>query len=348
MSRYSLMANAWFVVLALMATPALAAPQSFHWTSSPPLISPQADGSQTYYGVKDPSVVYTGGKYHVFMTTAGSKGWGLATTTFADWSDAPSAPLVTLDKSPMGPGYRAAPQAFYFAPQKLWYLVYQGGDPLYSTTTNIDDPLSWSAPKPFFPVIPDIVRETTGKVEWLDFWTICDDAKCYLFFSDDEGDFYRAETDIGQFPNGFHNTQIVMKAAKADLFEASNVYQLAGTHTYITLVEAMGPKGRYFRIWKSDALGGQWTPLGTAPMNLFAGSDNVHFDGRPWSEGVSHGEMIRVGDDQTLSIDPCAPLRFLYQGLDPAGKTDDYIKLPYRLALLTADRPNPVSALCPK
>ena len=52
-----------------------------------------------------------------------------------------AAPIIPLDKSPIGPGYRAAPEVFYFAPQKLWYLIFQGGDPFYSTTANIGDPI---------------------------------------------------------------------------------------------------------------------------------------------------------------------------------------------------------------
>ena len=104
---------------------------AFNWTSSPPLIAPQPDPSQTIYAVKDPSIVYANGKYHVFITTAGSAGWGLGYTSFDKWSNSSAAKIVPLDKSPMGPGYRAAPQVFYFAPQKTWYLVYQGADPLY-------------------------------------------------------------------------------------------------------------------------------------------------------------------------------------------------------------------------
>ncbi|MBW8898582.1 MAG: hypothetical protein JF619_10815 [Massilia sp.] len=148
---------------------------AFNWTTSAPLISPQVVPGQTIYGVKDPSIVHVDGKYHVFMTTAGSGGWGLAYTSFDKWSDAASANIVPLDKSPMGPGYRAAPQVFYFAPQKTWYLVYQGGDPMYSTSKDINDPMSWSAPKPFFAVAPDIVKPPLG-TGWLDFWVICDDS----------------------------------------------------------------------------------------------------------------------------------------------------------------------------
>jgi endo-1,4-beta-xylanase len=84
-------------------------------------------------------------------------------------------------------------------------------------------------------------------------------------------------------------------------------------------------------------------------MNMFAGAENVKFGGRIWSEGVSHGELVRGGIDQTLSIDPCQPLRFLYQGLDmEKDQKYEYIELPYRLGVITATSPNAISELCRK
>jgi hypothetical protein len=321
---------------------------AFEWTSSEPLVKPPADAPQIF-GVKDPTIVFHDGRYHVFMTTAGKSGWGIAYTSFATWDEAPTAPIVMLDKSPIGPGYRAAPQVYYFAPQKLWYLIFQGGDPLYSTTTNLADPMSWTPPKPFYPTIPQSVKDEKGNASWLDFWNICDDKKCHLFFTNDNGSFFRAETTIGQFPHGFSEPVVAMKEKREDLFEASNTYKITGTHKYLTLVEAMGPTGRYFRAWTADSLEGSWTPVPGAAMNLFAGAANVRFNGRIWSEGVSHGEMIRDGVDQTLSIDPCQPLRFLYQGLDlEKGRQYEYIELPYRLGLITATAPNAISQLCKK
>jgi endo-1,4-beta-xylanase len=330
--------------LAHAAEPAKPAP-SFEWKSSEPLIRPPADAKHIF-GVKDPSIVYHDGRYHVFMTTAGTNGWGMAYTSFASWEEAPKAPLFMLDKSPIGPGYRAAPQVFYFAPQKLWYLIYQGGDPLYSTTRDIADPHSWTAPRPFYSSVPDSVKDAQGRAAWLDFWIICDDAKCHLFFTNDGGSFFRAETPLDRFPEGFSAPVVAMKEKREDLFEASNTYRIAGTRKYLTLVEAMRPNGRYFRAWTAERLEGPWQPV-PGEMNVFAGPDNVSFNGRVWSEGVSHGEMIRDGFDQTLTIDPCRPLRFLYQGLDmEKGRKYEYIELPYRLGLITATAPNAVSGLC--
>lgn len=58
---------------------------------------------------------------------------------------------------------------FYFEPQKLWYMVYQSGPPVYSTTATIGNPSSWSAPKPFFDQTPEIMKAATGQEAWLDF-----------------------------------------------------------------------------------------------------------------------------------------------------------------------------------
>jgi hypothetical protein len=261
----------------------------------------------------------------------------MAYLNFTDWSQAAAAPLTYLDQTPVGTGYKAAPQVFYFAPQNLWYLVYQtGSNAAYSTTTNIANPQSWTAPKNFYAGgMPQIIRDNIGSGYWVDFWNICDSTKCYLFSSDDNGHLYRSETTLAQFPNGFTNTVIAMAdSARYPLWEASNVYKLTGSNTYLLVIEAIGTAGRrYFRSWTAPAITGPWTTLAGTQTAPFAGANNVTFDGTAWTQDISHGEMIRNGTDQTLTIDPCN-LRYLYQGKDP-NATDSYSLLPWRLGLLT-------------
>lgn len=333
------------VVAAMIAgPPAGAAPAesglsaSFQWHSSGPLIGPKSDATHAIRAVKDPSVVYAGGRWHVFASTTNSSGaYSMVYLNFTDWSQASTARQYYLDQTPIGAGYKAAPQVFYFAPKKLWYLVYQTGDnAAYSTTSTIADPQSWTAPKPFYAGgMPQIIRDNIGKGYWVDFWTICDSAKCYLFSSDDNGHLYRSETTVANFPNGFTNTVIAMSdAARYPLWEASNVYKVAGRSSYLLVVEAIGSGGRrYFRSWTAPAITGPWNPLATTEAAPFAGASNVTFDGTAWTQDISHGEMIRKGVDQTLTIDPCH-LRYLYQGKDP-NSTDPYNLLPWKLGLVT-------------
>src|SRR4051794_39227968 len=163
-------------------------PSSFQWSSSGVLISPKPDAAHAIVSVKDPSVVRYKGQWLVYATTANTAGgWSLQYTHFTDWSQAPSAPRYFLDQSAIGHGYRAAPQLFYFAPQKKWYLVYQTGLPSYSTTTDPTKPETWSAPKNFQDKMPDIIAQNIGNGFWVDMWVVCDEEMCYLFSSDDNG-----------------------------------------------------------------------------------------------------------------------------------------------------------------
>jgi len=310
-------------------------PSRYSWSSSGTLISPKPDSTHNIAGIKDPTVVQYNGKYHVFASVASRSGYNLVYLNFSDWSQAGSATHHYLDRSAIGSGYRAAPEVFYYAPQRLWYLVYQTGNASYSTNPDISNPNGWSAPRNFYSSMPDIIRQNIGNGFWVDMWVICDSANCYLFSSDDNGHLYRSQTTVGQFPNGFTNTVIVAQDSnKYALFEASNVYKVQGTNQYLLLVEAIGSDGRrYFRSWTATSLAGSWTPLAASESNPFARANNVTFPSGAWSRDISHGEMIRVGYDQTLTIPACR-LQYLYQGLNP-NASGDYNTLPWRLGLIT-------------
>ncbi|GAA1295994.1 non-reducing end alpha-L-arabinofuranosidase family hydrolase [Saccharothrix xinjiangensis] len=309
---------------------------SFRWSSSGALISPKPDSTHANVAVKDPSVVHHNGEYHVFASTY-TDGYSLVYTSFADWSQASSAPHHHLDSSGIGTGYRAAPQVFHFAPHRLWYLVYQtDSNASYSTTEDISDPRSWSAPKDFYANgMPRIIRDNIGDGYWVDFWIICDSAKCYLFSSDDNGHLYRSETSLAEFPDGFGDTVIAMQDADRNrLFEASNIYKIAGEQRYLMLHEAIGSDGRrWFRSWTAPAITGPWTALADSESNPFARANNVTFPGGAWTRDISHGEVVRTNVDQTMEIS-LRDLTYLYQGLDPDA-SGDYNRLPWRLGLLT-------------
>lgn len=218
--------------------------------------------------------------------------------------------------------------------------MFQSGPPMYSTNDDISDPTKWTAPAPFFAATPALITQNGGG--WLDYWVICDEASCHLFFSDNHGRWYSSKTAIDQFPSGFVEPVVVLQDANAGrMFEASNVYKLNGTGRYLALIESFDQTSnnhRYFRSWLSNSLDGPWLPWQASGSYPFAGPSNVTFVGTAWTEDVSHGEMLRSGHDQTLTVDPCN-MRYLFQGADPKAETGgDYNRIPWRLGLLTQTR----------
>ncbi|ONK10554.1 non-reducing end alpha-L-arabinofuranosidase family hydrolase [Streptomyces sp. MP131-18] len=311
-------------------------PSSFQWTSPGPVVSVKPDSSHDVVSVKDPTVVQYDGEWQVYFTVANTDGaWSLAHTSFTDWSQANEAPHTFLDTNPdIGNRYAAAPHLFYFEPRDEWHLVYQTGLPSYSVSDDPGDPHSWSAPRNYQDEMPDIVRENIGNGHWLDYWVICDDTMCYLFSADDNGHLYRAETTVAEFPEGFDNTRIVLEDTPNNLFEGEAVYYVEDTGTYLLIMEAIGSDGRrWYRSFTADTLDSPWQPLADTQDNPFARANNVSFPQGAWTQDISHGELLRNGYDQRMTIDSCE-LQLLYQGLDPAAG-GDYSQLPWHLGLAT-------------
>jgi endo-1,4-beta-xylanase len=301
-------------------------PTSFKWTSSTALISPRSGA----VSIKDPSIVFFNDKWHL-LATEYTTNYNMVYLSFTDWNAANSATKTSASTNPNLTGYKCAPTMFYFSPQKLWYIVYQTQTPAYSTASDPGDVKSWSAKKDFWSSHPSII--TGSSTGGIDYWPICDQTNCYIFYSADNGELYRAQTTKASFPNGFGNHTKVMGSTsnKNALFEASNVYKIKGAEKYLLIVEAIG-NGRYFRSWTADKLDGTWTPLADTEAKPFAGTSNV--TGAAWSnDGISHGEMLRDGYDETMVIDTCN-LQYLFQGRTAAGSS--YNLNEYSLGLLTA------------
>jgi hypothetical protein len=311
-------------------------PTPLKWKSSDVLVKPVSDEKHTIVSVKDPTIVHYDGLWHIYATaySTSAKTWSMVYLNFKDWSDAPKAKLTYIDVNPKLRGYHCAPHLFYFTPHKKWYLIFQSQQPQYCTTDDISKPETWTAPQDFFEGKPSGAPQL-----WIDYHIICDDTHAYLFFTGDNGRFYRSRTTIEDFPKGMSNPEIAIQDNRNNLFEGSITYKIKDSESYLTLIEALSP-ARHYRAWISDSLDGEWTPVPGADTweTPFAGINNVTFgEGvKPWTRDISHGEMIRDGYDERMTIDP-NNLQFLYQGRDP-NSGGDYSLLPYRLGLLTLDR----------
>jgi arabinoxylan arabinofuranohydrolase len=269
-----------------------------------------------YYGAKDPTIVYYGGKYHVFYTGANqSGGWQMLYTSASTIAGLQNAPRTYMSR--IGESYFCAPEVFYYEPQGLWYLVYQDGNygAAYATTTNIADPNSWSGPKSF---------GISGNMGW-DYYIICDDTYAYMYNtpSDGSGKLYMRKTTLANFPAGWSASSVAI----SDTFEGAEVYKSLADGKYYLLIEDM-KDGRYYELWTSSSAGGPWTKV----AEKWAWRGNLVYNADQWTTNVSHGELIRAGYNQKLEINDINRVDFLIQGT--TNLSGDYQKIIWDLGVI--------------
>ena len=321
------------------------------WVSTAPLVVPQNDDTHFLFSVKDPTVAFINGQWEIYATanmimgpqaaplvqpgaTRPARGgtFNMVHLSFKDWKDAPQAKLFYMDKAGFT-GYKCAPELFYFASQKKWYFTFQTQAPAFSTSVTPDDPTSWTKPENFF--ADDLYRQYMPRLP-IDYHFIGDGQHMYMFFTGDDGNFYRSRTTYAEFPKGFSKPVVAMRGTRNTVFEASITYRIKGTDKYLTIVEALG---RYYRAYVADKLDGEWYPIEgfDTVEKPFAGRANVTFEAgvEPWSVQVSHGELILDSNDERMILDPNS-LTFLYQGISEADNKGDYGALHYKLGLLRA------------
>jgi len=305
------------------------------WQLSPPVLTPAKRPEDPFISVKDPPVVFHGGRWHVFMTTRNKvRTHQIEYVSFKTWEETDRAPRYILR---CREGYCYAPQVFYFRPHQVWYLVYQVSEPgrnlklqpAYSTSRNVADPQSWTPARLLFPE-----TDPEGVERWIDFWVICDEAWAWLFLTSLEGRMWRMWTPLDKFPCGFGSREL---ALRADIFEASHTYCLLGLNQYLTIVEAEGRGGRrYYKAYLANHLNDVWRPLAdTTEERPFAGWAHIRQPATTWTDNISHGELFRTAPDETIPVNP-NNLQFLIQGVLDQEKTGKkYGDIPWQLGLLT-------------
>jgi hypothetical protein len=290
-------------------------------------------GAEPYdhYAVKDPTIVHSGGRYHVFYTGANaSGGWQMLYSSATTLEGLRTAPHVYLSR--IGEAYFAAPEVFYFEPHGLWYLIYQDGThgAAYATTTNIADPNSWSGPRSL---------GVSGNLGW-DYYVICDTTSCYMYNSPSTGsrNVYVRRTPIGSFPTGWGAPSV----AVANTFEGAHVYRSLADGQYYLVVEDL-LDNRYYELWTSSGAGGPWTQV----AEKWAWHGNLVYNADDWTTSVSHGEIIRAGVNQRLEINDINRVDFLIQGTTELSCCP-YQQIPWDLGVIrnyaTGPSPTPTPA----
>ncbi len=321
--RETVMRNALFFSAVLLTC--FSADTEPAWLAGRPLFNPGPKGAFDAVAVKDPSIVRFGDQWHLFYTARGEDGYSLG------YAAAPA--LEELDASPrhclvqLGgdrDAYAAAPQVFYFVPDKHWHLVYQTRDsnyqPVYSRTADINDPASWSAPA-------SLVNKD-DKAKWIDFWVICDDESAWLFYTRDHEAVWAMECPLARFPRGFASPRRVF----APVHEAVHVYRNTADGRYHMLYETrLRGDIRRFGLATAETLGGPWQDA--TPGYVTGAMLQFPPDVPRWTDEVSHGEMLRTGHDQRLEYD-ADESRFLIQGMREEAHTGEYSQLTWRLGII--------------
>ncbi|MCA9446852.1 MAG: alpha/beta fold hydrolase, partial [Candidatus Omnitrophica bacterium] len=306
------------------------APENPVWKPGPtPLLEPGPAGSFCETSVKDPTIVWSDGAWHVFFTARGLGEYSIGYASSETFSGLRNAEKIRLGQlGGESESYAAAPQVFYFEPQGKWYLIFQTRDsnyqPCYSVSDKIWDVPGWSPPKPLI--------EKDSPRKWIDFWVICDQEQTYLFYTENHEEVKVRTTPIDSFPNGWGPARTVF----ATVHEAVHVYKARENAEYHLLYEVRGEDGaRQFGLAKAKDLLGPWEKV---TDDYATGEQLLYWNRYPrWTEEVSHGEFIRSGSDQLLEYDSNRPC-LLIQGILRSDHHDDYPNLVWQLGAITLER----------
>jgi len=291
------------LVVAILASIATASaqlcplPTNYQWTSTNSLANPKSG----WAGLRDFSVAPYSGNQLVYGTYSdGTAFGGFAFSPVSSFSGLSSATQTALS-----PGGRE-PTLFYFSPGNIWVIAYTGGPGTFSyrTSSNPSDPSSWSTPQPLF--TGTVTSGTAGHPA-----LIADSSNIYLFFTNSNGNVYRAASkSLNTFPGSFGSSYTTVLASDWRTFSGTVQVYTYGPSKYLMITEAFGYDGRYYRPFIATSLTGSWTPqlYPTPPADdfeLYASFIARNRASVSWTSEIVGCDLIRTNPDQTMSIDPC-------------------------------------------
>jgi predicted GH43/DUF377 family glycosyl hydrolase len=262
--------------------------------------------------VKDPSIVYSGGRYHIFYTGRDNNDWRMGYASASSISGLRNASHTYMSTLNVG-SYFCAPQVFYCEAKGQWYLVYQSGQgATYSTNSDVGNPNGWSAGRSMF----------SGG--YLDYWIIREGNTMYIFYApgDDSRTIKRRSTSVSNFPSGWGGESTVA----TNTFEGLAVYKNNADGQYYMVVEDIN---RHFELWRASSPGGNFTKV----SEEWAHRNDLIYESDHWTDQVSHGEIIRAGTNEYMEVSNLNSCQFLIQGV-PSGSYGEYWQIPYDLGVI--------------
>lgn len=269
-------------------------------------------GSFDDIAVKDPTIVYSGGRYHLFYTGRDNSLWrmGYASATSVSGLNSASRSFMSALN---GGSYFCAPQVFWFGVKGKWFLVYQSGlGATFSTNTDIGNPGGWTAGR------------AMGFTDGIDFWCISEGSNVYCFYSAQDGSrtIKRRSTTVANFPYSWSTPSVVA----TNTFEAPHVYRNNSDGKYYMVVEDIA---RHQELWSATSPGGTWTQI----SEKWASKDKLLYNSEHWTDQVSHGELIRSGTNELMEINNINQVDYFIQGVAD-GNYGDYGNIPYDLGII--------------
>jgi endo-1,4-beta-xylanase len=135
-------------------------------------------------------------------------------------------------------------------------------------------------------------------------------------------------TRLEQFPEGWGDGKEVLR----DVHEAVHVYKVKGRSEFHMVYERNDGGVRSFGLATSADLEGPWRKV---TDNYATGTQLEPESGvSPWTEMVSHGEVLRSGHDERMEYQP-NDCRWLIQGIRKKDLDVPYPALPWKLGLIS-------------